>query len=418
MLVNQTFLSFYFSIHLILAGIPTSVLQGGSGEIQSYPVDSFSLIDGIVEKAIVEHNIPGAVVLVGHQGKIIFEKAYGNRSLEPLIEPMTVDTIFDLASLTKVIATTPAAMILLQQGKLKLDDSVAKYIPAFARRGKGKITIRHLLIHYSGLPADLRLPKKRKISAKRALTQINQIKAVACLGEQFIYSDLGFIVLGKVIERASGMNLDMFTQQNIFSPLMMKSTRFRPSPHDRALIAPTERGKGGEVMRGQVHDPLAATLGGVAGHAGLFSTGEDLARFCQMLLNQGKLNGVQILSPDVVREMSSPQSPPLKQNVRGFGWDIQSTYSSVKGSHFSSRSYGHTGYTGTSVWIDPETQSFLIILTNRVHPDGKGNVKELRMGIADIVGATVHPAIEGSPPPRRKVPSGCSQSVSSNQSNN
>jgi CubicO group peptidase (beta-lactamase class C family) len=330
---------------------------------------------------------------------------------------MTVDTIFDIASLTKVVATMPAAMILLQQGKLKLDDSVAKYIPAFARRGKGNITIRHLLIHYSGLPSDLRLPKKRKIPAKTVLTQINQIKPLASPGEKFIYSDLGFIVLGKVIERVSGMSLDKFTQQRIFAPLMMESTRFRPSAHDRALIAPTERGKDGRFMRGQVHDPLAAALGGVAGDAGLFSTGEDLTRFCEMLLNQGNLDGVQILSPDVVREMGSPQSPPLKQNVRGFGWDIQSTYSSVKGSHFSSRSYGHTGYTGTSLWIDPETHSYLIILTNRVHPDGKGKVKQLRMEIADVVGEAVHPAINGSPAPNGELPLGPPQTVSPTQSN-
>jgi CubicO group peptidase (beta-lactamase class C family) len=248
------------------------------------------------------------------------------------------------------------------------------------------------------------------------LTQINQIKPVASPGEQFIYSDLGFIVLGKVVERVSGMNLDKFTQQSIFTPLMMKSTRFRPAVHDQALIAPTERGKDGRVMRGQVHDPLAAALGGVAGDAGLFSTAEDLARFCEMLLNQGNLTGVRILSPDVVREMGSPQSPPLKQNIRGFGWDIQSTYSSVKGSHFSSRSYGHTGYTGTSLWIDPETHSYLIILTNRVHPDGKGKVKQLRTEIADVVGDAVHSCSDGSPAPSGELPQGRPQTVSSTQS--
>jgi len=417
MLLNQTIISFCLSFQLIFAGILNSAQQGASGEIQPRAVDSLSQIDEIVKRAIVERNIPGAVVLVGHQGKIIFEKAYGNRSLEPVVEPMTVDTIFDIASLTKVVATTTAVMILLQQGKIKLDDPVVKYIPAFARRGKRNITIRHLLIHYSGLPSDLRLPKRRKVLAKTVLTQINQIKPVASPGEQFIYSDLGFIVLGKVVERVSGMNLDKFTQQSIFTPLMMKSTRFRPAVHDQALIAPTERGKDGRVIRGQVHDPLAAALGGVAGDAGLFSTVEDLARFCEMLLNQGNLNGVRILSPDVVREIGSPQSPPLKQNIRGFGWDIQSTYSSVKGSHFSSRSYGHTGYTGTSLWIDPETHSYLIILTNRVHPDGKGKVKQLRTEIADVVGDAVHPGSDGSPAPSSELPQGRPQTVSSTQSN-
>ena len=358
------------------------------------PVESLSQIDAVVDRALTAGNIPGAVVLVGHQGCVVFEKAYGNRSVEPTVEAMSLDTIFDLASLTKVVATTPSVMVLLQQGKLRLDDPVVKYIPAFAQRGKAKITIRHLLIHYSGLPADLRLSKRRRYTAKAILTKIYQIKPVASPGTRFIYSDLGFIVLGKIVERVSGKTLDSFAQENIFSPLMMNSTRFLPRSLGLDLIAPTEWRKDGRIMRGEVHDPLSAKLGGVAGDAGLFSSARDLAKFCQMILNQGRLDEAEILKSEIVGEMTSPQSPRGKEDIRGFGWDINSTYSSPKGSYFSSRSFGHTGYTGTSLWIDPETQTYLIILTNRVHPNGKGSVKELRQEIADIVGAAFKPSVK------------------------
>ena len=382
-----------------------NALQVPNQQISS-PLENLSQIDAVVNRALAAGNIPGAVVLVGHQGSVVFDKAYGNRSLEPTVEAMSLDTVFDLASLTKVLATTPAAMILLQQGKLGLDDPVAKYIPAFAQGRKGKITIRHLLIHYSGLPADLRLSKRRHYTAKAILTRIYQVRPVAPPGTRFIYSDLGFIVLGKVVERISGKPLDRFIQESIFSPLRMSSTQFRPRSLGPGLIAPTERRKNGSILRGQVHDPLAGILGGVAGDAGLFSSAMDLGRFCQMLLNEGTLDQVQIFKSEIVREMTSPQSPREKEDIRGFGWDINSIYSSAKGSYFSSRSFGHTGYTGTSLWIDPETQSYLIILTNRVHPNGKGDVKELRQEIADIVGATFKPPVTdlSSPIPTESGP--------------
>jgi CubicO group peptidase (beta-lactamase class C family) len=380
-------------ILFLLVCFPQAVLTCGgvSPEFdqQSLSEDTISAIDETVERAIAERRTPGAVILVGHQGKVIFERAYGNRSLESQVEPMSLDTVFDLASLTKVVVTAPSVMLLAQEGRLQLDDPAAKYLPGFAKRGKGKITIRHLLTHYSGLPADLRLSKKRKTSTRSILTRIYQVKLSAAPGNRFIYSDLGFIVLGKVVEKVSGRSLEAFANENFFAALNMSSSRFRPLKLDRDRIAPTERTKDNGVMRGEVHDPLAARLGGVAGNAGLFSTAQDLARFCQMFLNQGSLDGVSVLEPETVRLMVSPQSPADKENVRGFGWDINSIYSSVKGSHFSPQSYGHTGYTGTSLWIDPATESYLIILTNRVHPDGKGNVKELRTQIADIVGAAL-----------------------------
>jgi CubicO group peptidase (beta-lactamase class C family) len=204
-----------------------------------------------------------------------------------------------------------------------------------------------------------------------------------------VYSDLGFVVLGKVVERISGESLDVFADENFFVPLKMRSSRFRPPKLDRERIAPTERTRNGDIMRGEVHDPLASMLRGVAGDAGLFSTAQDLSRFCQMLLNQGSLDGATVLAPETVRLMVSPQTAADQENVRAFGWDINSIYSSPKGSYFSPQSYGHTGYTGTSIWIDPAIESYVIILTNRVHPDGKGNVKELRTQIADVVGAAL-----------------------------
>jgi CubicO group peptidase (beta-lactamase class C family) len=393
----------------VLAG-PSHLTQNPSEQGFFFSNEISSEIDQVVEKAISEGKTPGAVVLVGRQENVVFEKAYGNRSLEPGVESMSVDTIFDLASLTKVVATTPAIMLLTQAGKVKLDDPAAKYIPAFGRRGKKKITIRQLLIHYSGLPADLRLRKHHRYPAKTILTRIYNIKPVAPPGVRFIYSDLGFVILGKIVEKVSGETLDQFVNENIFAPLGMNSTRFLPRSVNRGLIAPTERRGDGGMMRGQVHDPLASNLGGVAGDAGVFSTAGDLALFCQMLLNEGMLQGVRVFKPEIVREMVSPQSPPGKTDVRGFGWDINSIYSSIKGSYFSPQSYGHTGYTGTSIWIDPVTQGYLIILTNRVHPDGKGNVKELRTQMADIVGS----ALQGSSQPSTSVPANTNPPLENN----
>jgi len=353
--------------------------------------DDFAEIDQVVQHHIDLGNLPGAVVLIGHHDAVVFEKAYGNRSVEPEIEAMTPETVFDLASLTKVLATAPSVMLLVQKGRLKLDDPVSKYLPAFGQAGKKKVTLRQLLVHYSGLPADLRQTRRRRITSKNALSRIYQARLVAPPGQRFIYSDLGFVVLGKVVEKVTGQSLARFAQENIFSPLEMASTGFLPHPEAIANIAPTERLKEGGMLRGYVHDPLASKLGGIAGDAGLFSTARDLARFCQMFLQRGSLNGVEVFRSDTVALMTSPQSPDGKPNIRGFGWDIQSTYSSVKGSFFSAMSYGHTGYTGTSLWIDPETQTFLIILTNRVHPDGKGNVKDLRTELANIVGRRFQP---------------------------
>jgi len=379
----------FFVVCLFLVQAPAAIAS--SADEQQFP-DPFVEIDPVVEHHIGLGNMPGAVVLVGHKDAIVFHKAYGNRCIEPEVEAMTADTVFDLASLTKVVATAPSVMLLVQRGRLKLDDKASKYLPAFGKAGKMNITLRQLLVHYSGLPADLRKTRRRKVTSKNVLSRVYQTQLVAPPGQRFIYSDLGFVVLGKVVEKVTGQSLARFAQENLFSPLGMTSTGFLPRRETVSNVAPTERLKNDGMLRGQVHDPLAAKLGGVAGDAGLFSTARDLARFCQMLLQGGSLEGVQIFQPEIVAQMTSPQSPSGKPDIRGFGWDIQSTYSSVKGDFFSASSYGHTGYTGTSLWIDPEVQTFLVILTNRVHPDGKGSVKELRMELANIVGRVYRPA--------------------------
>ena len=346
----------------------------------------WSRIDGVVRQAIDNGRIPGAVVLVGQSGRILFEKAYGHRCLEPRPEPMTLGTRFDLASLTKVVATATGILILVQDGKARLEDPVSKYLPDFGRRGKETITVRQVLTHYSGLAPYFRLEAQGPEAASAVIDKICHSDLSATPGSDFIYSDLGFILLGKLIEVVSGDPLDRFVRSRVFSPLKMVETGFSPPPGERHPIAPTEKGVDGSFLRGQVHDPLASTMGGVAGHAGLFSNARDLSRYCRMLLNDGRLEGARVLQPRLVRQMVSPQSPPGKPDIRGLGWDIQSRYSSPKGAHFSARSFGHTGFTGTSLWLDPEIQAYLIVLTSRLHPDGKGDVRALRKEIATIVG--------------------------------
>ncbi len=354
--------------------------------ISSLPIETSAEVDQTVRRHIFQGDLPGAVVLVGQHGKILFHKAYGLRSVRPAAEPMTIDTIFDLASLTKVVATAPAVMLLVERGKLRLGDRVSQYLPAFGQRRKEGITVQQLLVHYSGLPADLRLSRRYRTSTRVLLDRIYQTRLIAPPGERFVYSDLGFVVLGKLVEKISGQRLDEFVRRNIYEPLGMRNTVFLPTRSQVGMIAPTERTRDGGMIRGVVHDPLAAKLGGIAGDAGLFSNAQDLGRFCQMMLNEGSLDGIQILKPETVALMTAPQSPAGKANIRGLGWDMESVYSSARGSFFSGSSYGHTGFTGTSIWIDPVSSTFLVILSNRVHPSGKGNVKELRTELANIVG--------------------------------
>ncbi len=361
------------------------LLATSAGGLVRKPANSSSLgvLDGIVLEAIHDQQIPGAVLLVWHDGQVVYRKAFGNRSIEPRRELMTVDTAFDLASLTKVIATTTAVMQLVQKGEIRVNEPVAKYIPEFAENGKEEITVRELLTHHSGLPEDLDLSQAWQ-GREAALHMAYAQKPIYAPGSRFLYSDVNFIVLGALVERVSGMSLEEYCQKNIFVPLKMTHTRFLPPASWLSKIAPTQYDEHNKMLRGVVHDPTARRMGGVAGHAGLFSTADDLAKFADALLD-----GSTVLSPLMVEKMISPQQPPTSSVLRGFGWDIDSPFSSPRGDLLPVGSFGHTGFTGTSLWIDPTTRTFIILLTNAVHPRGKGSAIALRSKIATAVAAAL-----------------------------
>src|SRR2546423_394677 len=343
-------------------------------------------IDAEIAQAIAETNLPGAVLWIEHKTNA-FHKAYGNRATSPKTEPMTEGTLFDLASLTKVIATTPAIMLLMERGQVKLDEPVCTYIPEFRANGKEGITIRHLMTHVSGLAAGL--PSSPPWSGyQKGIELACAEKPINPPGTFFRYSDINFITLGEVVRRVSGMNLDAFVAKEIYRPLKMSSTGFLPQKSKISRIAPTEK-DGTNFLRGVVHDPTARRMGGVAGHAGLFSTAADLARFARMMLNQGELEGVRILKRTAVKLMTSVQSPQDVEAWRGLGWDIDSGYSRPRGELFPLGSYGHTGFTGTAIWIDPFSQSFWIFLSNRVHPDGRGNILPLEKTVATLAAEAI-----------------------------
>jgi len=340
-------------------------------------------VDAVIRQAIEGGQIPGAVLVVGHNGQVIYRKAYGSRAIEPRREPMTVDTVFDIASLTKVVGTTTAVMQLVEEGKVRPNDSVLKYLPEFGQNGKDDITVRQLLTHFSGLEPDLDL--KAPWSGKStAYTMAFAEKPDYPPGSRFVYSDINFIALGALVEKVSAKSLDAYTQSRIFVPLNMMHTRYLPPAGWRAKIAPTQYDDTGVMLRGVVHDPTARRMGGVAGHAGLFSTGDDLAKFAQALLS-----GSKILSPLTVEKMATPQQPPNATALRGFGWDIDSPLASNRGDLLPVGSFGHTGFTGTSLWIDPVTKTYIVLLTNAVHPRGKGNAVSLRSKVATEIAAAL-----------------------------
>jgi uncharacterized protein YbbC (DUF1343 family)/CubicO group peptidase (beta-lactamase class C family) len=346
--------------------------------------ERFAPVDMAVRNAILQQLIPGAVVLVGHDGKVVYRKAFGSRSIDPVIEPMTVDTIFDMASLTKVMATTGSVMRLVQLGQIKLNDPVAKYIPEFAQNGKEEVTIRQLLTHYSGLRADLDL-KPEWSGQDEGFRLANAEKLVTPPGSTFLYSDINFIVLGELVQRVSRLALNTYAESFVFSPLGMTTTRFLPPQSWFLRLAPTAKDeRSGVMLRGVVHDPTARMMGGVAGHAGVFSTADDTARFAQALLN----GGAPVWSRLIVEKMTTPQQPPNLTVLRGLGWDIDSPFASNRGELLPVGSFGHTGFTGTSLWIDPTTDTYIVLLTNAVHLK-QGNVIALRTEVATAVTAAL-----------------------------
>ena len=354
---------------------------------QTFNPDKLAAMDAAIESAITNHRCPGGVLWLEHDGAV-YEKAYGNRSLVPDVEPMTEDTIFDMASLTKVMATTPAVMLLIQRGQVEVDAPVSKYIPEFTGGGKEKVTVRELLTHTSGLPPDIETATDWH-GWDTGIQKACGMKLDTTPGTHFKYSDINFLLLGEIVRRVSNTPLNEFVQKEIYGPLKMTDTGYLPPESKLARIAPTEV-VNGKPWHGVVHDPTARHMGGVAGHAGLFSTANDLARYARMMLNMGELDGVRIFTPETVKLMTSPQCPPAVDLLHGLGWDIDTPYSGPRGSLFPIGSYGHTGWTGTSVWIDPYSKSFVIFLSNRNHPTEDGNVIGLRRKLGTLAAESIN----------------------------
>ena len=356
---------------------------GCQPERKEKPRQQFTEIDQVVEEEIAKDNFPGAVVLVGQKDDIVYWKAFGNKIVDPCAEPADRNTIYDLASMTKPIATANSIMILRERNQIKLDDYVSKYLPAFACNGKEQVRIEHLLTHTSGLPAYTNAAKlKEQFGSpcpEKVIEKICSLKALSKPGEEFRYSCLGYITLAKIIEAISGENIGDFSKENIFTPLGMKHTSFNPPDSWKQDIAATEV-IDGVPLRGVVHDPLARLMAGLSGNAGLFSNAYDLSIYCRMLLNGGKWHGKRILSHESVKLLTTAQS-----HGRAYGFDVNSAYAWVKGSYAPEDTFCHTGYTGTSIVCDPVSKTYVIILTNRVHPKDDGTTKAVRTEVADIV---------------------------------
>lgn len=357
-------------------------------ETKSVLLDAkLSELDAEINEAIAEGKCPGGVLWFQHKTSV-YRQTYGNRAVLPQMEPMTEDTVFDMASLTKVVATAPAILKLIETGKLQLDAAVTNYIPEFVGEGKEAITVRHLLTHTSGLRPGLgRRPEWSGVA--KAIEFACGEKLRTSPGSKFIYSDINYILLGEIVHRTSGKDLHEFTREQIYRPLQMMNSGFLPPEHARDRIAPTEKLRDGTILRGVVHDPTSRRMGGIAGHAGLFSSAADLSRYARMLLNFGELDGVRIFAKESVKLMTSLQSPNEVREARSIGWDIDTGYSGPRGQLFPGGSFGHTGWTGTSLWIDPYSHSFVIFLSNRNHPTEKGTVVQLRKRISTLAAESI-----------------------------
>jgi uncharacterized protein YbbC (DUF1343 family)/CubicO group peptidase (beta-lactamase class C family) len=380
---------------LLLTSPALASLPEARPEALGFDPSRLARVDDAIARAVGEKKVPGAVVVIGRRGKVAMARAYGMRSVDPTSEPMTRDTVFDMASLTKPVATATSVMVLLERGKFRLGDRVVTYLPELRGNGKDAITIDQLLRHRAGLIPDDPISDYAE-GPEVAWSKIGGLSTVATPGEKFLYSDVGFLILGRLVEKVAGQSLDRFARSTIFDPLGMVDTGFRPvggpsdEPTPLARVAPTEPDAGMKMLRGVVHDPRSRALGGVAGHAGLFGTADDLAVFAQMILDGGKgPGGKRIFSPLTVRAMTDPASTPDGQR-RGLGWDVDTSYSGPRGSLFGPSSFGHTGFTGTSLWIDPETETFVVLLTSRLHPDGKGaSPGALRAEVATLVASSI-----------------------------
>ena len=349
---------------------------------------SFDAIESIVRQGIQDGQMPGAVVVIADRNRVLYRRAFGQRQVEPTAEPMTMDTVFDLASLTKPVATATSVMQLIGDGLLSPHQKVADYLPEFGKHGKDKITISDLLLHVGGLIPDNSL-RDYSDGVEVSWDKICDLKPIAERGKKFAYTDVGFIVLGKLVERVSKQRLDQYAQQNVFTPLGMTETTFNPSADLKKRAAATEQ-RNGQWLKGEVHDPRAHLLQGVAGHAGLFSTADDLTRYGQQMLRIARGEKSIPLSQATFKTMTRPrdvQRDSKTIGTRTYGWDHRSPYSSNRGDELSDSAFGHGGFTGTVMWIDPDSDRVFLFLSNRLHPDGKGSINRLAGKIASIIGA-------------------------------
>jgi len=393
----------HWSLYLVILLLATcgkqpnnAVLHWDNPASIGMDAEKLARIDGLINTEIADQKLPGAVLIVARKGAVVIRKAYGNVQVFPDTIPMTPDIIFDMASVTKPIATATSIMILVEQGKLRLLDPVKKFIPEYTNYiGKDghpaePIRLYHLLTHTSGLPpytdADALKAEFGAPCPEAVIRHIATIEKENPPGEHFAYSCLGYITLAEIVQRVSGMDINEFTKVNIFEPLGMYSSMFNPPRNYINRIAPTEV-HDSVPLKGFVHDPLAQLRDGLSGNAGLFSSADDLAIFARMMLNGGIYKGVRILSPLTVKAMTTLY-PGLEFAGRGLGWDISSAYASNMGDIFPKSSYGHTGFTGTSIVIDPETDTFVILLTNRVHMP-HGDVIALRSKVANMVAGSI-----------------------------
>lgn len=345
-------------------------------------------IDRAVAAAIADKQIPGCVICIGRRGGVAWLRAYGNRQIEPAVEPMTVDTVFDMASITKPVATATSVMILVEQGRVRLGDPVAKYLPEFGQNDKQKITVEQLLTHQGGLIPDNPLADYEQ-GADEAWRRIWALKPQVEPGTKFVYTDVGYLVLAEIVRAVSGQPINEFAEEHIFQPLGMTETGYVPADNLRARTAPTEQ-RDGAWLRGAVHDPRSALLGGVAGHAGLFSTAQDLAIYCDAMLRAGTSPRARVLGRATFKEMIRPRN--IAGHHRALGWDVQSKYSTNRGENYSDQAFGHGGFTGTAMWIDPGLDLFVILLSNRLHPDGKGGANPLAGRVGAIAAAAISDA--------------------------
>ena len=355
----------------------------------------FSAVDEAVQSVLDTGEIPGAVVLIGQGDEILYHRAVGSRSIVPHPVPMTRDTIFDIASLTKPLGTTLAVMALVERGAVKLDAPVGRYLKEFRGTPFSAVTVRRLLTHSGGMPA---IPKDAVFARgfPAAASGLARAKLDYLPGTGFQYSDTGFILLGELVRRVSGQPLDQFLERTLFRPLGLVDTSFKPKMPHLPRVAPTEFAQG-RMLQGEVHDPRARLLGGVAGHAGMFSTAADVARICRMLLDGGVFGGSRVLKPETIQLMWSRSSEG--RGTRALGWDMTSPYATIAAPYFPAGSVGHTGFTGTSVWIDPSTKSYVVVLSNRVHPNGGSSaaIRELRVRTMAAAGAALFRSVPSAP---------------------